>query len=134
MKALIVTHGTRGDVQPYAALALALPEVLNRVSCLPITLMLRAFSGAADAVRTRLGLPRRCGRHDILRRPVVLGHPDARRPRRPAASDAAVPDCRRARRRPGPGRHRPAHGPRRRGERIRTENGAAQAASILETL
>ncbi|MEV4222769.1 glycosyltransferase [Nonomuraea sp. NPDC049725] len=47
-----------------------LPRSLNRASYLPIKLMLRSFGGVADRLRAgRLGLPRRRGRHDILRRP-----------------------------------------------------------------
>ncbi len=47
-------------------LPLPLPRVLNRASYLPIRMMLRSFGAAAD---TTLDLPRRRGRHDILRRP-----------------------------------------------------------------
>ncbi|NUW44533.1 glycosyltransferase [Nonomuraea rhodomycinica] len=51
-------------------LPLPLPRALNRASYLPIKLMLRSFGGIADDLRKRrLGLPRRRGRHDILRRP-----------------------------------------------------------------
>ncbi|MEO3811535.1 glycosyltransferase [Sphaerisporangium sp. B11E5] len=49
---------------------LPLPTALNRASYLPIKLMLRSFGGIADELRgRRLDLPRRRGRHDILRRP-----------------------------------------------------------------
>ncbi|GAA5057102.1 sterol 3beta-glucosyltransferase [Thermocatellispora tengchongensis] len=49
---------------------LPLPPALNRASYLPIKLMLRSFGGIADTLRERrLSLPRRRGRHDILRRP-----------------------------------------------------------------
>ncbi len=50
---------------------LPLPRALNRASYLPIQLMLRAsFGGVVDNLRRRrLGLPRRHGRHDVLRRP-----------------------------------------------------------------
>jgi len=47
-------------------LPVPLPRVLNRASYLPIRMMLRLFGTAAD---TALDLPRRRGRHDILRRP-----------------------------------------------------------------
>ncbi|MGN9787767.1 glycosyltransferase [Nonomuraea sp. ZG12] len=51
-------------------LPLPVPRALNRASYLPIKLMLRSFGGIADKLRAgRLGLPRRRGRHDILRRP-----------------------------------------------------------------
>ncbi|MFI9561571.1 glycosyltransferase [Nonomuraea endophytica] len=51
-------------------LPVSLPRSLNRASYLPIKLMLRSFAGIADTLRTdRLHLPRRRGRHDILRRP-----------------------------------------------------------------
>ncbi|MEV6040306.1 glycosyltransferase [Nonomuraea sp. NPDC052116] len=51
-------------------LPLPLPKALNRASYLPIKLMLRSFGGIADDLRKhRLDLPRRRGRHDILRRP-----------------------------------------------------------------
>ncbi|YCK39645.1 glycosyltransferase [Actinomadura sp. ATCC 39365] len=50
-------------------LPLPLPKALNRASYLPIKLMLRSFAGIADDLRARLELPRRRGRHDILRRP-----------------------------------------------------------------
>ncbi|GAA2899902.1 glycosyltransferase [Streptosporangium fragile] len=51
-------------------LPLPLPKALNRASYLPIKLMLRSFGGIADDLRRRrLDLPRRHGRHDILRRP-----------------------------------------------------------------
>ncbi|MEU8363845.1 glycosyltransferase [Nonomuraea sp. NPDC048882] len=55
---------------PNPMLPLPLPRALNRASYLPIKLMLRSFGGIADRLRAgRLGLPRRRGRHDILRRP-----------------------------------------------------------------
>ena len=47
-------------------LPVPLPRALNRASYLPIRLMLRMFGAVAD---TALDLPRRRGRHDILRRP-----------------------------------------------------------------
>ncbi|RBQ13914.1 glycosyltransferase [Spongiactinospora rosea] len=51
-------------------LPLRLPRALNRASYLPIKLLLRSFGGIADRLRKeRLNLPRRRGRHDILRRP-----------------------------------------------------------------
>ncbi|NRQ36951.1 glycosyltransferase family 1 protein [Nonomuraea sp. NN258] len=51
-------------------LPLPLPRALNRASYLPIKLMLRSFGGISDDLRKRrLGLPRRRGRHDILRGP-----------------------------------------------------------------
>ncbi|MEV3986762.1 glycosyltransferase [Nonomuraea sp. NPDC049758] len=50
-------------------LPLPLPNALNRASYLPIKLMLRSFAGITDDLRGRLDLPRRRGRHDILRRP-----------------------------------------------------------------
>jgi sterol 3beta-glucosyltransferase len=51
---------------PNPMLPVPLPQALNRASYLPIKLMLRSFGAAAD---TALNLPRRRGRHDILRRP-----------------------------------------------------------------
>jgi sterol 3beta-glucosyltransferase len=51
---------------PNPVLPVRLPRALNRASYLPIRLMLRSFGGVADAVSH---LPRRRGRHDILRRP-----------------------------------------------------------------
>lgn len=55
---------------PNPMLPVTLPRAVNRVSYLPIKLLLRSFGGIADQLRTtRLGLPRRRGRHDILRRP-----------------------------------------------------------------
>ncbi|WP_062347809.1 glycosyltransferase [Herbidospora yilanensis] len=54
---------------PNPMLPVALPRALNRASYLPIRLMLRSFAGVADDVRKNdLGLPRRRGRHDPLRR------------------------------------------------------------------
>ncbi|MGI5291882.1 glycosyltransferase [Nonomuraea polychroma] len=51
-------------------LPVRLPRALNRASYLPIKLLLRSFGGIADDLRKRrLGLPRRRGRHDVLRRP-----------------------------------------------------------------
>ncbi|RBQ20711.1 glycosyltransferase [Spongiactinospora rosea] len=51
-------------------LPVPLPRALNRASYVPIKLMLRSFGGVSDEVRARrLGLPRRRGRHDFLRRP-----------------------------------------------------------------
>ncbi|MER7504404.1 glycosyltransferase [Nonomuraea pusilla] len=51
-------------------LPVPLPRALNRASYLSIRLMLRSFAGITDDLRERrLGLPRRRGRHDILRRP-----------------------------------------------------------------
>ncbi|NRQ37540.1 glycosyltransferase family 1 protein [Nonomuraea sp. NN258] len=51
-------------------LPLPLPRALNRASYLPIKLMLRSFAGTIDTLRRdRLGLARRPGRHDVLRRP-----------------------------------------------------------------
>ncbi|MFE0156620.1 glycosyltransferase [Nonomuraea sp. NPDC059007] len=51
-------------------LPLPLPKALNRASYAAIKLMLRSFGGIADTMRAeRLGLARRRGRHDILRRP-----------------------------------------------------------------
>ncbi|GAA2851471.1 glycosyltransferase [Nonomuraea rubra] len=51
-------------------LPVPLPKALNRASYLAIKLMLRSFGGIADRLRAeRLGLPRRRGRHDFLRRP-----------------------------------------------------------------
>ncbi|KAB8191906.1 glycosyltransferase [Nonomuraea phyllanthi] len=50
-------------------LPLPLPRALNRASYLPVRLMLRSFGGIVDDLRERLELPRRRGRHDILRRP-----------------------------------------------------------------
>ncbi|WP_143517412.1 glycosyltransferase [Pseudonocardia sp. MH-G8] len=47
-------------------LPVPVPRALNRASYLPIKLILRAFGSVADPV---LELPRRRGRHDILRRP-----------------------------------------------------------------
>ncbi|GAA1761568.1 glycosyltransferase [Nonomuraea bangladeshensis] len=50
-------------------LPLPLPKALNRASYLPVKLMLRSFAGISDDLRRRLDLPRRRGRHDLLRRP-----------------------------------------------------------------
>ena len=47
-------------------LPVPIPRALNRASYLPIKLMLRSFGAVADPA---LDLPRRRGRHDILRRP-----------------------------------------------------------------
>jgi sterol 3beta-glucosyltransferase len=47
-------------------LPVPLPRALNRASYLPIKLMLRSFNAVADKA---LDLPRRRGRHDVLRRP-----------------------------------------------------------------
>ncbi|MFI7637419.1 glycosyltransferase [Nonomuraea sp. NPDC049400] len=60
-------------------LPVPLPKALNRASYLPIKLMLRSFGGIADDLRKRrLNLPRRRGRHDILRcpngRPATVLH------------------------------------------------------------
>jgi sterol 3beta-glucosyltransferase len=50
-------------------LPLPLPRTLNRASYQPIKLMLRSFAGITDTLRKdRLHLPRRRGRHDVLRR------------------------------------------------------------------
>ncbi|SEN51763.1 glycosyltransferase [Nonomuraea pusilla] len=55
---------------PNPMLPVPLPGALNRASYLPIRLMLRSLGGIADDLRERrLGLPRRRGRHDILRGP-----------------------------------------------------------------
>lgn len=50
-------------------LPVPLPRALNRASYLAIKLMLRSMAGVSDQLRDQLGLPRRRGRHDFLRRP-----------------------------------------------------------------
>lgn len=50
-------------------LPLPLPRALNRASYLAIKLLVHTMGGVSDQLRDELGLPRRRGRHDFLRRP-----------------------------------------------------------------